>query len=184
MTSWKFLTNHAHVLLCVAHEPEIRLREIAEAVGITERAAHRIIAELEEGGFIARERQGRRNHYRFFPDAVMAHPNFQNSLLGELTLSELVAPFTDPAGHPSARPAQVNGNARPAQAARRRRSGLACPALQLANLKTRQVAMSPVMLRSPACTPLLSLDGRHAYRLLVVIDHRCRIRRVEVARLA
>ena len=48
MTEWKFLTNHAHVLLCVAHEPQIRLREIADAVGITERAAHRIIAELEE----------------------------------------------------------------------------------------------------------------------------------------
>jgi DNA-binding IclR family transcriptional regulator len=95
MTEWKFLTNHAHVLLCVVHEPQIRLREIADAVGITERAAHRIIAELEEGGFIARERRGRRNHYRFFPDAVMGHPNFRNSMLGELTLSELVAPFME-----------------------------------------------------------------------------------------
>jgi hypothetical protein len=101
MTEWKFLTNHAHVLLCVAHEPQIRLREIAETVGITERAAHRIIAELEEGGYIARERRGRRNYYRFFPDAVMSHPNFRNSMLGDLTLSELVAPFTDPAAHPS-----------------------------------------------------------------------------------
>jgi DNA-binding IclR family transcriptional regulator len=99
MTDWKFLTNHAHVLLCVAHEPQIRLREIADAVGITERAAHRIIAELEEGGYIARERRGRRNHYRFFPDAVMAHPNFQNSMLGDLSLSELVAPFIDPETH-------------------------------------------------------------------------------------
>jgi DNA-binding IclR family transcriptional regulator len=99
MTEWKFLTNHAHVLLCVAHEPQIRLREIAEAVGITERAAHRIIAELEEGGYIARERRGRRNHYRFFPDAVMTHPNFQNSMLGDLSLSELVAPFIDPETH-------------------------------------------------------------------------------------
>ena len=61
MAEWKFLTNHAHVLLCVAHEPEILLREIADAVGITERAAHRIIAELEEGGYISRERNGRRN---------------------------------------------------------------------------------------------------------------------------
>ena len=112
MTEWKLLTNHAHVLLCVAHEPQIRLREIADAVGITERAAHRIIAELEDGGFIARERRGRRNHYRFFPDAVMQHPNLQNSLLGELTLGELVAPFTDPETHPSARHGQMNGTTR------------------------------------------------------------------------
>ena len=111
MTDWKFLTNHAHVLLCVAHEPQIRLREIAEAVGITERAAHRIIAELEEGGYIARERRGRRNHYRFFSDAVMQHPNFQNSMLGELTLSELVAPFTDPEAHQSWSRPGANGAA-------------------------------------------------------------------------
>jgi hypothetical protein len=96
MAEWKFLTNHAHVLLCVAHEPEIRLREIADAVGITERAAHRIIAELEEGGYITRARKGRRNLYCFHSDAVMRHPNLQNSLLGELTLGELVAPLIDP----------------------------------------------------------------------------------------
>jgi DNA-binding MarR family transcriptional regulator len=96
MAEWKFLTNHAHVLLCVAHEPQIRLREIAEAVGITERAAHRIIAELEEGGYISRERHGRRNFYSFHPDAVMRHPNLQHSMLGELTLGELVAPLIDP----------------------------------------------------------------------------------------
>jgi DNA-binding MarR family transcriptional regulator len=96
MAEWKFLTNHAHVLLCVAHEPQIRLREIAEAVGITERAAHRIIAELEGGGYISRERQGRRNLYRFHPDAMMSHPNLQNSLLHGLSLGELVAPLIDP----------------------------------------------------------------------------------------
>jgi DNA-binding IclR family transcriptional regulator len=115
MTEWKFLTNHAHVLLCVAHEPQIRLREIAETVGITERAAHRIIAELEEGGYIARERRGRRNHYRFFPDAVMQHPNFQNSMLGELSLSELVAPFTDPEAYPVASRNRANGSGRQAR---------------------------------------------------------------------
>jgi hypothetical protein len=96
LAEWKFLTNHAHVLLCVAHEPEILLREIAETVGITERAAHRIIAELEDGGYISRERKGRRNSYVFHPQAVMRHPNLQNSLLGDLTLGELVAPLTDP----------------------------------------------------------------------------------------
>ena len=96
MAEWKFLTNHAHVLLCVAHEPEILLREIAGAVGITERAAHRIIAELEGDGYISRERKGRRNSYRFYPDKVMDHPNLQRSLLGDLTLGELVVPLIDP----------------------------------------------------------------------------------------
>ena len=99
MAEWKFLTNHAHVLLCVAHEPQIRLREIADAVGITERAAHRIIAELEDGGYISRERQGRRNFYSFHPDMVMRHPNLQGSLLGDLTLGELVEPLINPKTH-------------------------------------------------------------------------------------
>jgi DNA-binding IclR family transcriptional regulator len=58
-----FLTNHARVLVCIAHDPGLRLREIGETVGITERAAHRIVGELAAAGFISRERQGRRNHY-------------------------------------------------------------------------------------------------------------------------
>lgn len=94
MAEWKFLTNHAHVLLCVMHEPDIRLREIADAVGITERAAHRIIAELEDDGFISRERRGRRNLYGFDSDRVMQHPDLQSPLLGDRTLGELVAPLT------------------------------------------------------------------------------------------
>ena len=96
MAEWKFLTNHAHVLLCVMHEPEIRLREIADAVGITERASHRIIAELEDGGYISRERKGRRNLYRFHSHEVMGHPDLQGSMLGDLKLGELVAPLIDP----------------------------------------------------------------------------------------
>jgi predicted transcriptional regulator len=60
---WKFLTNHAQVLACVAHDPGVLLREISERVGITERAAHRIVTELTDGGYITRERNGRRNHY-------------------------------------------------------------------------------------------------------------------------
>ena len=61
--TWSFLTNHAQVLLCIAHDPGIRLREIGEKVGITERAAHRIISELAAAGYISRKRNGRRNHY-------------------------------------------------------------------------------------------------------------------------
>jgi predicted transcriptional regulator len=60
---WKFLTNHAQVLACIAHDPGVLLREISERVGITERAAHRIVTELTNGGYITRERNGRRNQY-------------------------------------------------------------------------------------------------------------------------
>ena len=60
---WSFLTNHAQVLLCVAHDPDIRLRDIGDAVGITERAAHRIVGELAAAGYLVRERNGRRNRY-------------------------------------------------------------------------------------------------------------------------
>ena len=65
---WKFLTNHAGVLVCIAHDPGVLLREISERVGITERAAHRIVAELADAGYITRERQGRRNQYTIQPD--------------------------------------------------------------------------------------------------------------------
>jgi DNA-binding MarR family transcriptional regulator len=62
-TAWSFLTNHAQVLVCIAHDPEIRLRDIGERVGITERAAHRIVGELATAGYVSRERHGRRNRY-------------------------------------------------------------------------------------------------------------------------
>ncbi len=64
---WKFLTNHAQVLACIAHDPGVLLREISERVGITERAAHRIVTELTDGGYITRERDGRRNQYTIQP---------------------------------------------------------------------------------------------------------------------
>jgi predicted transcriptional regulator len=64
---WKFLTNHAQVLACIADDPGVLLREISERVGITERAAHRIVSELAAGGYIKRERNGRRNRYTIQP---------------------------------------------------------------------------------------------------------------------
>jgi DNA-binding MarR family transcriptional regulator len=67
------LTNHAHVLLCVWREPSMRLREIADCVGITERAAHRIVCELERDGYLTRRREGRRNEYEVHPDAPLRH---------------------------------------------------------------------------------------------------------------
>jgi hypothetical protein len=70
---WTFLSNHAHVLLCIAGHPEILLRVVAERVGITERAVQRIVADLEEGGYLSRTREGRRNHYQVHADRPLRH---------------------------------------------------------------------------------------------------------------
>ena len=72
--AWSFLTNHAQVLVCIAHDPDIRLREIGESVGITERAAHRIVGELVAAGYITRERCGRRNRYTIQPNLPLPDP--------------------------------------------------------------------------------------------------------------
>jgi len=71
--TWTFLTNHAQVLLCLAETPDIRLREVAERVGITERATQRILAELIEGGYVKTERVGRRNRYTVDRRHAMRH---------------------------------------------------------------------------------------------------------------
>lgn len=72
--SWTFLTNHAHVLLYIASDPQARIRDIAEMVGITDRAVQRIIFELEEEGYLTHEREGRRNTYRVRPHLPLRHP--------------------------------------------------------------------------------------------------------------
>ena len=72
--NWTFLSNHAHVLICLAKDSDCRLREIADLVGITERAVHRIIQELEKSGYIKKSRDGRRNTYAIIPDRPMRHP--------------------------------------------------------------------------------------------------------------
>jgi DNA-binding MarR family transcriptional regulator len=89
--SWDFLTNHAHVLTCVAHDPGIRLRDIAAAVGITERAAHRILSELVEEGYVLRERRGRRNRYTVVAERPLRHPLVQEREIGDL-LEVLIPP--------------------------------------------------------------------------------------------
>lgn len=72
--AWTFLSNHAHVLLLLAKDSEIRLRDVAEQVGITERAVQRIVADLEEGKYIEREKNGRRNRYLVHPEIPLRHP--------------------------------------------------------------------------------------------------------------
>lgn len=88
---WTFLTNHAQVLVCIARDPGIRLRDIGERVGITERAAHRIVVELADAGYIARERNGRRNHY-----TINAHFPLPDPIAREQNVGELLAILTGP----------------------------------------------------------------------------------------
>jgi hypothetical protein len=89
--SWTFLTNQAQVLVCIAHDPGIRLRDIGDRVGITERAAHRIVAELADAGYITRERNGRRNHY-----TINTHFPLPDPIAREQNVGELLAILTGP----------------------------------------------------------------------------------------
>ena len=83
-SDWTFLTNHSHVLLCIAKNPQARLRDVAGEVGITERAVQRIILELETAGVIERAREGRRNRYRIIPHAPLRHPVESHCTVGQL----------------------------------------------------------------------------------------------------
>jgi DNA-binding MarR family transcriptional regulator len=73
--NWRFLTSHAQVLLCLERDPEVRLRDVAASVGITERAAQRIISDLVEANYVKRERVGRRNRYAVNGSGHMRHPS-------------------------------------------------------------------------------------------------------------
>jgi DNA-binding MarR family transcriptional regulator len=73
-SGWTFFTNHGHVLLCLATHPELRMKDIATRVQITERAVQKIISDLAEAGYLVIERQGRRNQYRVLKDKPLRHP--------------------------------------------------------------------------------------------------------------
>lgn len=81
---WTFLTNHSHVLVLLARNPSLVLREVAQQVGITERAVQRIIADLELGGFVEREKIGRQNHYRISAHRPLRHPIESHRTIGDL----------------------------------------------------------------------------------------------------
>ncbi|MGC5260715.1 helix-turn-helix transcriptional regulator [Streptomyces cyaneofuscatus] len=84
MQEWTFLTNHAHVLLCVVRDPQARMRDIAEQVGVTERAAQRIVVDLVEAGYLERTREGRRNRYRLHAELPLRHPMDRDTDIGQL----------------------------------------------------------------------------------------------------
>ncbi len=87
--SWSFLTNHAQVLICLAEDPDIRLREVGDAVGITERAAHRIVTDLIAAGYVSRERNGRRNRYTVQHHLPLPDPFARGQKVGDFL--EIVA---------------------------------------------------------------------------------------------
>jgi predicted transcriptional regulator len=92
--SWTFVTNHTQVLLAIARDSDARLRDIAATVGITERAAQRIVGDLIEAGYVTRQRVGRRNHYGVNPELKMRHPSQVDQDVGgllELLGSEPIA---------------------------------------------------------------------------------------------
>ena len=89
---WTFLSNHGHVAICLARDPDARIRDIAEDVGITERAVQGILADLVRDGYVDKERSGRRNHYELHPDMPMRHP-----LEAEHTMGDLLAAMAVPA---------------------------------------------------------------------------------------
>lgn len=84
MGEWTFLTNHTHVLVCLSDDPELRMRDIAERVGITERGTQRIVAELIDSGYLLKSREGRRNRYTVVDDAPLRHPLERSHTIGEL----------------------------------------------------------------------------------------------------
>ena len=83
-TSWTFLTNHAHVLLAISAESQIRIRDIAAQVGITERAAHRIVSDLEVAGYLKVSKIGRRNEYSVVRNLPLRHPAERHHRIGDL----------------------------------------------------------------------------------------------------
>ena len=85
MTEWSFLTNHARVLVCIAHDPGVRLRDIATTLGITERSAYSIVTDLTASGYVVKDKDGRRNRYR-----IQAHLPLREAITQERTIGEVL----------------------------------------------------------------------------------------------
>ena len=85
MAKWSFLTNHARALVCIAHDPGVRLRDIAAALGITERSAYGIVTDLVEAGYIVKDKDGRRNRYQ-----IQGHLPLRESVGRERTIGEVL----------------------------------------------------------------------------------------------
>jgi IclR helix-turn-helix domain len=84
VTSWSFLTNHARVLLCIAHDPGMRLRDLAASLGITERSAHGIVTDLATAGYLVKHKDGRRNRYQIQAHLPLPEPTSQEPAIGKV----------------------------------------------------------------------------------------------------
>ena len=84
VANWTFLTNHARVLLCIAHDPGVRLRDIAASLGITERSAYGIVTDLAEAGYIVKQKNGRRNRYQIQAHLPLPEPTRRERTVGEV----------------------------------------------------------------------------------------------------
>lgn len=93
VAQWTFLTNHTHVLFCIARDPAMRMRDVATAVGVTERAVQRIVSELEEGGYLTHQREGRRNHYAVNASRPLRHAIERHCDVADLLDALLDAPL-------------------------------------------------------------------------------------------
>jgi len=123
VTSWSFLTNHARVLLCIARDPGMRLRDLAASLGITERSAHGIVTDLAGAGYVIKQKDGRRNRYQIQAHLPLPEPASQEPAIGEvlaLLAGASAAPQSGPdhpsrprrkAGSPPMRPAGLAGTA-------------------------------------------------------------------------
>jgi MarR family protein len=84
VAKWTFLTNHARVLLCIAHDPGVRLRDIAASLGITERSAYGIVTDLAQAGYVVKQKNGRRNRYQIQAHLPLPEPSSRERTIGEL----------------------------------------------------------------------------------------------------
>jgi len=84
VANWSFLTNHARVLLCIAHDPGVRLRDISASLGITERSAFGIITDLAEAGYVVKQKDGRRNRYQIQAHLPLPEPASQEPAIGDV----------------------------------------------------------------------------------------------------
>jgi MarR family len=111
MADWSFLTNHARVLVCIANDPGVRLRDIAASLGITERTTHTIVADLTQAGYVVKLKDGRRNRYRIEAHLPLPEPGTREPAIGEV-LAVLLG-YSDgqygPADGADALPARLDG---------------------------------------------------------------------------
>jgi DNA-binding IclR family transcriptional regulator len=106
MTDWSFLTNHALALVCIAHDPGVRLRDIAVALHITERSAHRIVSELADAGYVVKEKEGRRTRYE-----IQRHLPLRGAVGHERTIGEVLDVLVEASAAVNAEPLKRQSSA-------------------------------------------------------------------------